>query len=407
MPTILAIHNYFYLRAGAENVFFAEMNLLGRDGWKIVPFSMNDEKNLDNEWKQFFINSLEFDLTKSLSEKITAVPKIIYSREAKRKLKALLSQVKPDICHAHNVYHHISPTILPVLKKAGIPTVMTLHDLKIACPAYTMYNGKGVCELCKGGKNYQVLKNKCIKGSILGSAVIMIESYLHMYLKSYRNNVDRFIVPSRFYLNKFIEWGWPKEKFVYVPNFVDTEQFKPKTTVGNYFLYFGRLSVEKGIATLIKATLKTKVRLKIAGTGPEIDALRVLAGGSKNIEFLGFLQGEKLHKVVREARAVVLPSIWYENAPISVMEAYAMARPVIGSDIGGIPELIQNNQTGYTFTPGDVDELAEILESIQNDSNQRLTEMGLEGRKWMETDFNRIKHLDLLKQVYRELGVSA
>ncbi len=406
MTTLLSIHNYFYLRAGAENIFFAEMDLLDQDNWEIIPFSMKDKKNIDSKWSQYFINSMEFEYIESLPAKIATIPKIIYSREAKKKLELLLSQVKPDICHIHNIYHHISPSILPVLKNHEIPTVMTLHDLKISCPAYTMLNSQGVCELCKGGKNYQVLKNKCIKGSFLGSAIIMLESYLHMWLKSYHNNVDRFIVPSRFFLDKFVEWGWQREKFVYIPNFIATEKFQPNLIAGNYFLYFGRLSSVKGIVTLIKAASKAKVKLKIAGTGAEMDQLKILAGDSDNIEFLGFLQGNDLYEVVGGARAVVLPSILYENAPVSIMEAYAMARPVIGSNIGGIPELIKNNQTGYLFTPGDEDELAEILELVQNDSNQRLVEMGMEGRRWMEADFNNETHLEMLKQVYYGVGLN-
>lgn len=406
MPTLLSIHNYFYLRAGAENIFFAEMDMLGRNGWKVIPFSMKDEKNLDSEWSRFFINSLEFEHIKSLPAKIAAVPKIIYSIEARKKLELLLSEVKPEICHVHNIFHHLSPSILSVLKKKGIPTVMTLHDLKIACPAYTMFNQRGICERCKGGKNYQVLRNKCIKGSMLGSAVIMLESYLHRWLKSYRNNVDLFIVPSRFYLEKFVEWGWSEEQFVYVPNFVDTEQFRVNKAAGDYFLYFGRLSFEKGIATLIKAALKTNIKLKIAGTGPDMDNLKALSGDSEDIEFLGFLQGKRLHDAIGRARAVVVPSVWYENAPVSIMESYAMGRPVIGAAIGGIPELIKNQQTGFTFTSGDENALAEVLERVQNESDMRLIEMGMNGRKWMETDFNPANHLKMLKQVYQGIGVN-
>lgn len=407
MPSLLAINNYFYLRGGAESVFFEEMSLFREDGWQVVPFSMKDEKNLDSDWHRFFIDSLEFENIGSTLGKMAAVPKIIYSREARRKLRALLGEINPDVCHAHNVYHHLSPSILSELKKAGFPVVMTLHDLKIACPAYRMLNNTGICEQCKGGKNFNVLKNRCIKDSGLASAVIMLESYLHLWLDSYSKNVDRFIVPSRFYRDKFIEWGWQPQQFSYVPNFVDTVKFTPSAKAGSYFFYFGRLSFEKGVATLITAALKSGVKLKIAGTGPDMESLEKLAGDSDKIEFLGFLRGESLHEAIAGARAVVLPSEWYENAPISVMESYALGRPVIGARIGGIPELIRDSETGYVFPSGDSAALGNMLETIRDLNDARLVEMGMAGRRWMEADFSPERHLEMLKEVYRGVGVDA
>ena len=406
MPSLLSINNYFYLRGGAESVFFEEMELFSREGWEVVPFSMHDEKNQSSTWSRYFIDSLEFDNIQSTLAKVRAVPKIIYSREAQQKLRALLAEIQPDIVHAHNIYHHLSPAILPVLKEAGLPVVVTLHDLKIACPAYRMLNDSGICEKCKGGKNYHVLTNRCIKGSTVGSAVIMAESYLHQWLGSYRKHVDRFIVPSRFYRDKFVEWGWPAEQFAYVPNFVDVDQFKPHNEAGEYFFYFGRLSFEKGVGTLVKAALESGVKLKIAGTGPDGDALRDLAKGADNIEFLGFLRGDPLHEAIGHARAVVLPSEWYENAPISVMESCAMARPVIGADIGGIPELIRQDETGFVFPSGDAAALAAIMRDVVAMDDARLVDMGLAARQWMEQDFSRKAHLAMLKAVYAGVGAN-
>ncbi|MDO6460051.1 glycosyltransferase family 4 protein [Granulosicoccaceae sp. 1_MG-2023] len=406
MPALLSINNYFYLRGGAESVFFEEMALFSREGWDVVPFSMHDERNQASPWSQYFIDSLEFDAIDSTLAKAKAVPKIIYSFESRRKLRELLAQFRPDIVHAHNIYHHLSPSILPVLKEAGLPVVVTLHDLKIACPAYRMLNDQGICEKCKGGKNYHVLTNRCIKGSALGSAVIMAESYLHQWLGSYRKHVDRFIVPSRFYKDKFVEWGWPAEQFAYVPNFVDAEAFTPYGEAGEYFFYFGRLSFEKGVGTLIKAALDSGVKLKIAGTGPDGEALKALAGGAENIEFLGFLRGDPLHEAIGRARAVVLPSEWYENAPISVMESCAMARPVLGADIGGIPELIREGETGFVFPSADVAALSALMTKVAAMSDGTLCEMGQAGRRWMEADFSREAHLAMLKDVYAGVGAN-
>src|SRR5262249_8776576 len=160
-------------------------------------------------------------------------------------------------------------------------------------------------------------------------------------------NVERFVVPSRFVIDKLVEWGWDRDRFVHIPNFVETARFEPRGTPGRSFLYFGRVSPEKGLDTLIRAGALARVPVTIVGAGAEREALeRLAADVGADATFLGHQTGEALHDAIRSARAVVLPSTWYENAPLSVLEAYALHRPVIGSDIGGIPELIRDGETG-------------------------------------------------------------
>jgi len=238
----------------------------------------------------------------------------------------------------------------------------TLHDLKLACPAYNMLTHDGICERCRGGKLYNVLLHRCIKGSAALSAVVLVEAVLHRLLGSYQKNVSRFVVPSRFYIEKFCEWGMPRALFSHVPNFVDVARYTPRYTPGDSFVYLGRVSREKGLATLIRAIAKTHARLSVAGTGPELEQLRALAAQlGANVAFHGFLTGEALHELVRNARAVVLPSECYENAPMSVLESYALGKPVIGARIGGIPELIREHETGLSFVSGDEASLAARL----------------------------------------------
>lgn len=393
MPRLLAINNYYYRRGGAEVVFLESAKLLADSGWDVVPFAMKHPQNLPSPWSEYFVDEIEYGDDYSFLEKAARIPKVIYSFEARRKIRNLIRVARPDIAHAHNVYHHISPSIFGALKEEGIPTILTLHDLKLACPAYKMLAHDGVCERCKGGRIWNVVTHKCVKDSYALSGTIALETLVHRALQLYSRNVDRFIVPSRFYLEKFVEWGWDRDRFTYIPNFVDTERFTPDPTPGKAFVYVGRLGHEKGLKTLIKAAALAAVPLRIIGTGPEEEALRALSektGG--HVEFLGYLAGEKLQQAIKSGRALVLPSEWYENAPISILEAYAVGRPVIGAKIGGIPELIRSGETGDTFKTGDTESLAETLRRFSALNTSKLTQMGHLGRLWVEEDFSRTRH---------------
>jgi glycosyltransferase involved in cell wall biosynthesis len=344
----------------------------------------------------------------SIAQKLSRLPKVIYSFEARSKLDRLLQRVRPDIAHGHNIYHHISPSILGLLKKRGVPTVLTLHDLKIACPAYNMLARDGVCERCRGGKIHNVVTNRCINGSALMSLVVGMEALVHKMLRSYRRHVDLFVVPSRFYVDKFVEWGWPRELFRYVPNFVDVAGLEPRYEPGDSFLYFGRVIRQKGVSTLIRAAAEAGITLQIAGTGPDLETMRQLAGSlNANVKFLGHISGSALHDTVRAARAVVLPSEWYENAPVSVLEAYALGKPVIGARIGGIPELVRENDTGVCFASGSVTELAAALRTIQSRPDAEIAQMGRAGRSWVAQEFTVAMYQKRILAAYRELGVTA
>jgi glycosyltransferase involved in cell wall biosynthesis len=332
----------------------------------------------------------------------------VYSFEARSKLRALLREINPEACLVHNVYHHISPSILSVLREHEIPTVLTLHDLKLACPAYKMLNTGGICERCRGGKYVNLLKHRCIKESLALSAVIYVEATLHRFLDSYASNVDRFIVPSKFLIDKMAEWGVSRDKMVHIRNFVNLQPFSPSPEVGTRFLYFGRLAPEKGLKTLIRAASAADVPLRIVGTGPEETALKELANDmGSQVEFSGYLTGDALVQAVRGARAVVVPSEWYENAPVSILEAYAEGVPVIGAEIGGIPELIADGETGRIFPSGSIELLSEQLRSISDLDDSGVKIMGRAGRKMLEQEFNGDVHTQRLTNLLEELGVAS
>ena len=406
MPRLLSLNTYNYRRGGSDVVFLEHDAMFRAQGWDTAVMTMHHPKNEASPWSRFFADEIEFGHEYGVLDKLAMAGKVIYSGEAKRKISTLLDAFPADVAHAHCIYHHLSPSVLVELKQRDIPTVMTAHDLKLACPAYKMLNRGGVCEKCRSGNLLHVVANRCIRDSLPVSALIMVESAVHKSLGLYRHNLDRVVAPSLFYKQKLMEWGWPERQLAYIPNYVDAAAYTPHYEPGDYFFYFGRLAMEKGVATLIRAAAQAQVKLRIAGTGPEGAALKALAaevGG--DIEFLGFVSGEPLWKWVREARAIVLPSEWYENAPMSVLEAYASGKPVIGARIGGIPEMVREGETGALFESGKVEELAGLLRQFADRPDNVVAEMGRATRHYVSTTFTRQRYLNDMLALYAELGV--
>ncbi|HMK69844.1 MAG TPA: glycosyltransferase family 4 protein [Xanthobacteraceae bacterium] len=401
---LLAINNYYYPRGGAEVLFLEHNRMMENVGWQVVPFAMRHPKNLVTPWAGYFPDEIEFGASYGLAGKLVRAPRVIYSLQARRNIDRLLDAVDPQIAHVHNVYHHLSPSFLPLLKRRGIPVLMTLHDLKLACPAYTMMSGGKPCERCRGGKLYNVAVHRCIKESLALSSLVMVESYLHRLLRSYEANVDRFIVPSRFLLEKLVQWGFRRERFVHIPNFVDSERFSPDAGPGARFVYCGRLDELKGVETLVRAACAAHVPLTLVGSGPLEARLRTLSdelGG--DVLFTGHLTRAALAAVIQEARAVVVPSECHENAPLSLLEAYAAGRPVIGSHIAGIPELVREEETGVLYPPSDIDALAAALAGFAALPDTRVAAMGAAGRAWVERDFNAAVYLERQLDLYGAL----
>jgi glycosyltransferase involved in cell wall biosynthesis len=407
MPKLISINNYHYRRGGSDVVYLDHAALMEEQGWRNGFFSMNHPKNFDTPWSEYFIEEIEFGNAYSISQKLAMASKVVYSLEAQKKLKRLLNDFPADVAHLHCIYHHLSPSIISTLRDAGIPVVMTAHDLKIACPAYKMLNNTGVCEKCKDGSLLNMVRHRCVRGSLAASAIVMLESSVHRMLNTYQGKLDKVVVPSRFFMEKFIEWGWPRDKFAYIPNYVDASRFKPAYEAGDYFLFFGRLAPEKGVATLMRAAKMAGVKLKIAGTGPiEVELHGLQAELAGDIEFLGYRSGAELHSLIREARAVVLPSEWYENAPMSVLESFALGTPVVGARIGGIPEMVIEDETGWTFESRNTDELAALLSRLKAMPAAAIEEVGRAARRHVTSNFNREGYLQATLALYAELGVA-
>lgn len=407
MPKLLSLNSYHYRRGGSDVVYLEHAALMEELGWSSGFFSMQHPKNQPSPWSRYFVDELEFGQDYSLGQKLLMASKVVYSFEARRKLAALLADFQPDVAHVHCIYHHLSPAVLPLLRERGIPVVLTAHDLKLACPAYKMLNATGVCERCKTGSVLNVVRYRCVQDSLAASAIVAVESALHGKLQTYRRHVSRVVAPSRFYQRKLMEWGWPEAQVSYVPNYVDATRFRPDFNPGSYVLYFGRMAPEKGVHTLLRASAQSGVAIKLAGTGPLANELQAMASQLRApAEFLGFRSGDALHDLIRGARAVVLPSEWYENAPMSVLESFALGKPVVGADIGGISEMISPGETGWTYRSGDPALLAEILTQVVATPAERLRTMGQAARADVERRFHRQGYVDAMLALYAELGVN-
>jgi glycosyltransferase involved in cell wall biosynthesis len=406
--TLLSVNNYYYPRGGAEMVFMRHNGIFSNAGWSVVPFSMQHEKNEPSEWSGGFVEEIEFGReNESFAQRARKGLKAVYSLEARRKIRGLIDRTHPNVCHVHNIYHHISPSILSVLRRREIPVVMTLHALKIACPAYLMLSQDGVCERCRDGRLFQVATNRCMKGDTMLSMLVMVESYLHRMLRSYVGNVDCFVVSSRFYLEKLSEWGFDAGRFEYVPNFVDARAFDPCFVPGRRFVYSGRLSREKGIVTLIRAAAEAEVGVDIIGTGPlEAELHELVHALGADVRFHGFLSGKALSETVAAARAVVVPSEWYENAPLSVLEAYALGKPVIAADIGGLPELVVDGRTGWIFESGSIESLATCLRAVADMADRRVGSAGAVAREYVVDEFSPDRYRNTMTDLYARLGAS-
>jgi glycosyltransferase involved in cell wall biosynthesis len=399
---ILFLNNFHYLRGGSEKVLFEEMRLLRENGHRVAVYARGHEQNEPAGFAEFFPPPLDTEHLNPSIKTVLTVTEMIYSRAARRGLGEVLKRFRPDIVHAHNIYGRLSVSVLDELKGAQVPIVLTLHDLKLLCPSYLMLNRGKVCEKCKGHKFYHAVLSRCHKNSYPASAVYAFETWMNTRFGKY-DPVRYFITPSRFLRDKAIEFDWCPERFIHVPNFIDLASVTDASVIGGYCLYLGRLSREKGLKTLLQAfrALRPKLPLHIVGDGPDRDELEKLTSDDKlAVHFAGHLSGKRLHEAIADAKVIIVPSECYENAPMSILEAMAHGKPVIGARIGGIPEMIDDGVTGYLFEPGNVADLRDKLEQFLSLPDAEVDAMGRSARNKVEKEHSAEAHYTGLMQVY-------
>jgi len=405
---ILQINKYYHRKGksgGTGRYFLSLIDLLKNHNHQIQVFAMKDKNCLPSIYSPYFVEEQDFSHPKLNFKIILKSIKFIYSFEAKRKIEKLIKNEKPDLAHIHNIYHHITPSIIPVLKKYNIPVIQTLHDFHLISPNYSLYSEKnGIHEECSHGKYWKAIIHKCIKNSRSASALSAAKMYFEKITKIYNKNVDIFISPSQFLMTKYIQNGFPSDKICFLKHFVELNEYKPKFSPGKYILFFGRLHAQKGVKTLIEAvSTLPDVNLKIIGSGKEEKKLLKLIAKKNinNIEFLGAKYGKELKNIIRNSALVVVPSVWYENAPFAVLESFALGKPVIASNLGGLPELVKNKSTGLLFKEGNANDLREKILSLFL-CPCLIRTMGLQARLFVEKNFSPEKHYQDLMNIYKK-----
>ncbi len=401
---VLQINKYHHIVGGAERYYLELSNFLEKKGVEVAHFSMHHPKNEPSNWEKYFVSKISFKgVNPRNGWKILG--RMIYSFEAKNKMGKLLDVFRPDIVHIHGICYHISPSILPEIKKRKIPVVYTLHDYHLLTPNITFFHDGKICEITKKNNFYKAVLHKCVKDSYFASFLAATTLQIHRAFNIYKKNVDYFIAPSLFMKNKTIEYGFDPEQILHLPNFVECSKKKTKSK-GDYVLFFGKISEQKGLSLFIELARKLpNINFKIAGGGSDelFFKNKVKLYKLKNVSFLGFLSSKKLQKVISESRFTVVPSLWYENQPYSVLESFALAKPVVASNIGGIPEIVEDGKDGILFKLGDLEECVEKVSTLWNDPGL-VRKMGIYAQQKVKRDFSPKKHYDELLRIYRKAG---
>lgn len=363
---ILLIDVFHFIKGGAETVCYNTGKMLEEKGHKVSYFSLEWDENWEGPFNKYFPKSK--GTRKGPFRQFFNLINYFYHFEAGRKIEKLIIDEKPDIAHIHLIWGQITPSILPVLKKYNIPVVFTTHDFRIVCPAACFYNGYGkVCQACNGRHFYHCFFNKCTKGSFFLSFFMALEQYFRNCFFYPAKYIDGLIYVSNFTCSLHEKYmsGLRGINHMTLYNFtVGFDYYVKQNNAEKYYLFYGRLSKEKGLLTLFKAIKDLPdVHIKIAGSGPMEKTLVNLKREWKldNVEFLGYKTGDALTALVRQAYFVIIPSECYENNPMTIVESYAVGTPVIGSEIGGIPEIIMDGKTGYSFSPANYMDLRDKI----------------------------------------------
>ncbi len=402
---IFYINNFFTEYGGAEIIMLNEAKIFKQNGHEVCFFATNKQPYfIDNiEGTEFFPQHTDFD-NLSLLQGIKNIPKTFYNFEAKKNLNLYLKKYKPDIVHLHNIYFHLTPSVLSACFKNKIPTMMTLHDPKLMCPAGTlMLKNKNYCKnhLCIGKNPFNCILNKCKKSDIKASTIAVAECLFRNVHRLY-DRVDVFITPSQALYNLALKSGIKKEKLAVVENFIEDKYFETQPEYDNqgYFLYVGRLAKEKGVNYLLEAmkVLPPDIKLHLAGTGPEENELKSLAKGMDNIKFLGHISGVELENQYKKCIAAVMPCDWFEIFGLTIVEAFAFGKPVIASNIGAIPEIVEHNINGLLVEPGNINQLTESIEHLHHNP-KKVIELGRNARQKAEEKYTSCLHYNKLMKL--------
>jgi len=399
---VLYCNKYNYRFSGTEVYLFELMELMRKQGNEVALFSMADQRGEATPYDQYFVPHIEFKDHMSWGKKLHHAAHAVYSTEARRRMRAMLAEFRPDVAHVRSIYHHLSPSILWELKTQNVPVMYHVNDFKLLCPNYNLVANGAVCEACKGGAFRKAFRTRCYPG-LAARTVLAAEAYFHHYLGTYRKCVDMFLAPSQFVRDKFVEHGWDAAKFEVLPHFQNILPIKDPARDGPV-LYFGRLSAEKGVDDLIHAMQQVPhLRLVIAGDGPQRPELERLVSSLSlvNVRFVGHLGPVERDQMISESRFTVLPSHAYETLGKTILESYALGRAVIATDIGSRREFVRDGKTGLLYRG--VDQLVESIKLLAAQPDVA-AEMGRAGWQLVRKNHAPEQHYPELMNLYESLA---
>ena len=399
---ILSVHKYYYDRDGASHYQLEVNRLLQLRGHEVIPFAMQSENNLKTPWSKFFVSPVQTERVTYGFQALRTVLRMFYSFEARDKMRRLIMETKPDVAHIHNIYGQISPSILDALAEAGVPTVMSVHDYHLISPNYMLW---------KDGKNVDMRRvgilratlSRFHKRSFLASFAQASAFKFHQWLRFYDRNIARFVCPSDFTAQKLISAGYPKKNVRVIPHFIDTTNVKPVFDGDGSVLFVGRFVEEKGVRFILDlAKEMSETAFVLVGDGPLGEEVRACAKELGNVEVTGWLGREALAQTYARASVVIVPSLWQEVFGLVALEGMAYGKPVLVSDQGGLPEVVEDGVTGLVLPAGDLGDWEDALVQLLSNEKKRRA-MGESARKRVENFYTPSRHLEALDRVFQEV----
>lgn len=382
---ILICHNYYRSSApsGEDAVAENEIELLKQKGHDVITYAKYND-DLDDS---------------SLSKKLAIAKNTVWSHSTYNELSSVIKQNSPDIVHFHSIFPQISPSAYKACYDAGVPAIHTLHNYRQICPGALLQRDEKVCELCLHGSIFNSLRYKCYRNSLLATGALTSMIVFNRLIGTYNKYVSQYIALTEFAASRMTLGGVREDLLTIKPNFLPASPV-PGDGKGNYAVYVGRLSQEKGIRTLIKAWTGINMKLKIIGDGPLKNELTALPENDlKNIEFLGYLDRDIILEIVSGATFQIVPSEWYEGFPMVLLEAFACGTPVIGSDIGSISEIVVDGETGLKFEPGNSDELKSAIQSLLS-NQEHLQQLRISTRNAFDQKYSKDISYNILMNIY-------
>jgi len=404
---ILYCNKYNFEFSGTEVYLLDLMRLVRQEGHEAALFSMADSRGKPSPYDKYAVPPIDFKRPAGPLQQLRSAAHAIYSREARRRIRSLLSDFQPQLAHVRNIYHHLSPSILWELRRQGVPVIYHVNDFKMLCPSYNLVSKGEPCERCAKGAFRHVVSEGCYAGGPAASVVLAAEAYVHKWWKTYATCVDLLLAPTKFVRDKMVDSGWNPQAVEVLPHFQRVPNESPTApSIDAPILYFGRLSVEKGVIDLVRAMrLIPNIRLIIAGDGPQREELEAKAAelGLKNVEFAGHVGGQQLNRLIAESCLTVFPSHAYETLGKSILESYAHGRPVVATDLGSRRELVIKGETGVLYEVGDVEQLAASIAFLY--ARPKLTQaMGEAGLEKIRRDHSPKLHYEALMQIYARVA---